>query len=80
MAMGMILSDGRLVDAYIYEGENIAVEYPDGKTFEVPRNKIHTLTMKATLPDGTSCNVLLEKTPMTRLDIVVLEEAIPTNT
>lgn len=72
---GLIIESGRRTKmAYIYEGERIAVEYPDGTTVEIPPNKVHMMLLDSMLPSGESCHILLEKTPITRLPIVVLEE------
>jgi hypothetical protein len=79
MADGYILENGTLTPAFIYEGEKIAVEYPTGTKgaekgihFEVPPAKVHTMLRNATLPSGEPCTVLLEKSPITRLPLVVL--------
>lgn len=70
----IIEGDRRLKEAYIYEGERIAVEYPNGQTVEIPPNKVHMMLTKGRLPSGEPCHILMEKSPMTRLPIVVLEE------
>lgn len=74
MAMRLTLFEGNLVEQFVYEGENIAAEYPDGKLVNIPKDRVHTLVRKGTLADGAPCYVLFEKTPMTRLDIVVIED------
>jgi len=75
MADGFVLgSNNRLEEAYIYEGERIAVEYPDGTTSEIAPQNVHKALRNAFLPDGEPCQVLLEKTPLSRYDIVVLDK------
>jgi hypothetical protein len=80
MAMRQVLSEGRLIEAFVYEGEDIAAEYPDGTCVQIPKNRVHTLVHKGILADGSPCYILLEKTPMTRLDIVLVEETKIPNT
>ena len=73
MAQGFTLDGGTLKDVFIYEGERIAVEYPDGTTFEVPSDKVHMMLNPSFLPSGETCHILMEKSPITRLPLVVLE-------
>lgn len=67
-------SNGSLVDAFVYEGEELAMEYHDGTTVIIPPNKIHQVLLPARLADGESCWIVVEKTPITRLPIVVIEK------
>jgi hypothetical protein len=62
-----------LIDAFIYEGERIGMEYPDGTVLEIPPHKVHMVLRPERLPDGSPCHILAEKTPMTRLDIVLMD-------
>lgn len=73
MAEGFILRNSTLVPVFVYEGERIAVEYPDGTTFEVPPNKVHMMLYPAIHQSGEPCHVLLDQSPITRLPLVVLE-------
>lgn len=72
MGLGLIRAGNSVVETFIYEGENIAAEYPSGELFPIPSDKVHMMLRNEVLPDGTPCKVLLEKTPMTRLEIVVI--------
>ncbi len=80
MALGQILVDKRLVDAFIYEGERIGLQYPDGTVEEIPSNKIYIALRSAIRFDGEECQVLLAKSPVTRMDIVPLEEHMKATT
>ena len=73
MAEGYILSSNTLVPVYIYEGERIAVEYPNGETVEIPPSQIHMMLIKHKLPSGEDCHILMEKSPVSRLPLVVIE-------
>ena len=73
MADGFILSGNTLIPAFIYEGERIAIEYPDGVSFEVPPSKVHIMLHSAIAANGEECHILMEKSPITRLPLVVLD-------
>lgn len=73
MAEGKYVHNGYLIDAFIYQGERIGMEYPDGTVIEIPPHKVHMVLREERLPSGESCHILAEKTPLTRLDIVVMD-------
>lgn len=74
MAMGLIRTEHLTYEAFIYEGEKLAVEYPSGDTVEIPKHRVHAILLDRLLPSGEPCSVVPLKTPLTRLDIVVLDE------
>ncbi len=64
---------GKITTAFVYEGERLAVEYPDGTLYEIPAHRIHTVLLAGMLPDGERCKIVPVKSPITRLPIVVVE-------
>ncbi len=74
MAQGVIKTiRGNLEEAFIYEGERVAIEYPDGTSYEIPPHKVHAVLFSSLLPDGEECMILPEKSPVTRLPLVILD-------
>jgi hypothetical protein len=73
MAQGKVLIEGFLVDAFIYEGEKLAVEYPNGENVPIPLDRVFTVLLDRLLLSGEPCKIVPAKSPITRLDIVVLE-------
>ena len=74
MTDGFVLAGNRQIPVFIYEGEKIAIEYPSGKTYEIPKEHIPTVLHRGILPNGENCQVLNLLSPITRLPIVVLED------
>lgn len=73
MANGIVVRDGRFINARIYGGEDIGILYPDGTVAVIPPDTIHKVLRDATLPDGEPCHVLLDLSPLTRLPIIILD-------
>lgn len=74
MAEKFILIDGKLIEAFVYEGEDLGIEYHDGTVLSIPNDKLYLVLREAQLPDGESCHVVLRKSPLTRLDVVIVPE------
>lgn len=72
-------SNGSLVEAFVYEGEDLAMEYSDGTLHPIPADKIHHVLFPSRLADGEKCWIVVEKTPITRLPIVVIEKKVASN-
>lgn len=70
----ILASNGALVDAFVFEGEDLAIEYGDGTTYKIPPHKVHALLIQSKLPSGDTCWIVPEKSPITRLPIVVIEK------
>lgn len=71
MAEQQVLINGCEYTAFVYEGEAIALEYPDGTTVSIPSDKVHMALVSGMLISGEPCKILLEKSPFTRLPIVL---------
>lgn len=70
MANGTVVYGSRQYSVFIYEGEDLAVQYPDGTLIPIPRNRIHTLLSDAVDLNGEPCKVVPQLTPISRLPIV----------
>lgn len=71
MAEKTVIRNGRELTAFVYEGEDLALEYPDGTIVPIPPDKVSFCLLDAQLPDGHPCKILLEKSPITRLPIIL---------
>lgn len=58
---------------FVYEGEALALEYPSGELIRIPDDKVWMFLKDSITVDGDPCSVVLKKSPLTRLDIVVIE-------
>jgi hypothetical protein len=71
MAEQVVTNNGYQYTAFVYEGEPLALEYPDGTIIPIPPDKVHMFLISGFLLSGEPCKILLEKSPISRLDIVV---------
>ena len=71
MAEKTVVNNGREYTAFVYEGESLALEYPDGTTVPIPPDKVHLCLLSSQLPSGEPCKIVMKKSPITRLDIVL---------
>lgn len=71
MAEKTVVRNGHEFTAFVYEGEDLALEYPDGTIIPIPSDKLHLCLFDGHLPDGNPCKIVLEKSPITRLPIVL---------
>lgn len=67
-------SSNRTIEAFIYEGENLAIKYPDGTLIAIPKNRVHTLLYSTKLPNGEVCHRVFSKTPFSNLPIVINDQ------
>lgn len=74
MAEQEVVRNGKLMVDFLYEGEALALEYPDGTLIPIPDNKIYMFLMNACTTDGEACKIVMAKSPLTHLPIVVVDK------
>lgn len=71
MAKKLTINNGYVSESFVYEGENLGLQYPDGTIIPIPSSKTILCLMDGVLQENKHpCKIVLPLSPITRLPIV----------
>lgn len=78
MAKRLTVNNGYVSESFVYEGEDLGIQYPDGTVLPIPPSKTIFCLFDAVLhPSKHPCKIVMPLTPVTRLPIVELTKESP---